>query len=163
MSRDEKNLLPLAAEAAAASSVEAATTIDRAAEQNDDPEVGAMLDGAHQLASKRTDRAGLDAALDGDLREVCLMCGAVRSSACSDYYFPLSESWGVSSFGRQGKDVPRGTTTPRIGWLSGQSLFAWLAARQPPSLASRWLSPSSDEDRRAGGSPLLLDASRCGP
>jgi hypothetical protein len=37
---------PLLAEAAAASSVETAAAIDRAAEQNEDPEVGSMLEDA---------------------------------------------------------------------------------------------------------------------
>jgi hypothetical protein len=46
----------------------------------------------HQLASMRMDREELDEALDGDLREVCLLCGAVRLYARSDYYFPLRES-----------------------------------------------------------------------
>ena len=46
----------------------------------------------HQLASMRMDRAELDSALDGGLREVCLMCGAVRLYSRSDYYFPLSDS-----------------------------------------------------------------------
>ena len=46
----------------------------------------------HQLASMRMDRAELDSTSDSDLREVCLMCGAVRLYARSDYYFPLNGS-----------------------------------------------------------------------
>jgi hypothetical protein len=39
----------------------------------------------------RLDRGELDEALDGDLREVCLLCGSITLYARSDYYFPVKE------------------------------------------------------------------------
>ena len=40
------------------------------------------------LASMRLDRGELESALDGDLREVCLLCGSITLYARTDYYFP---------------------------------------------------------------------------
>jgi hypothetical protein len=40
----------------------------------------------------RMDRAELGAVDDGDLREVCLMCGIVTLYDRSDYYFPDASS-----------------------------------------------------------------------
>ena len=49
---------PLVAEVAAASSVETAAAIDRPAEQNDDPEVGSMLEDAALNADATVSRTG---------------------------------------------------------------------------------------------------------
>jgi hypothetical protein len=49
---------PLVADAAAASSAETAAAIDRAAELNDDPEVGEILEDAAMQADKTVSRVG---------------------------------------------------------------------------------------------------------
>jgi hypothetical protein len=58
MSEGPQQQLPLVAEGAAASSAETAAKIDQAAERNDDPEVGAILNEAAHSADQTVSRVG---------------------------------------------------------------------------------------------------------